>query len=165
MDWLCQSRRLYLSQCCSRSQGVNCMITSVPVKYLICCHYNAVNFHQNPHHRHPITRLRYGVSLVMFCCSHCSAACYIMISYTLHRENRVTWNRYSRLFFTSEDQLCTKLCVQEQSMNMTSLYQYLTFAWHHRSNVMMSQLLDRNDHPWRQWHNERSMTIFRGFCI
>ena len=44
----------------------------------------------------------------------------IVISYTLSREYRVVRNRYSRLFFTSEDRLCANLRVQEQLTNMTS---------------------------------------------
>ena len=38
----------------------------------------------------------------------------------LSREYRVVRNRYSRLFFASEDRLCAHLRVQEQSTNMTS---------------------------------------------
>ena len=44
----------------------------------------------------------------------------IIISYTLSREYRVAWNRYSRLLFTSEDRFCTSFHVQEQSMYMMS---------------------------------------------
>ena len=42
------------------------------------------------------------------------------------------------LLFTSEDRLCANLCVQEQSTNITSQCQYLTFAWRHRSTVVTS---------------------------
>ena len=44
----------------------------------------------------------------------------LIISYMLNREYRVVRNRYSRLLFTSEDRLCTNICVQEQPTNMTS---------------------------------------------
>ena len=43
-------------------------------------------------------------------------------------------NQYSWLLFSSEDHLCANLYMQEQSANMTSQCQYLTFAWHHKLN-------------------------------
>ena len=49
-------------------------------------------------------------------------------SYMLSREYRVVRNRYSRWLFTSEDRLCANLRAQEQSTNMMSQCQYLTFA-------------------------------------
>ena len=64
-------------------------------------------------------------------------------SYTLSREYRVAGYRYSRLLFTSEDRLCANLRVQWQSTNMTSQYQFLTFAWRHRSILMTSQCCEK----------------------
>ena len=40
----------------------------------------------------------------------------------LRREYQMIGNWYSRLLFTSEDQLCTNFHVQEQSTDMTSQY-------------------------------------------
>ena len=65
--------------------------------------------------------------------------CKNFVSYTLRREYRVVRYRYSRLLFTSEDRLCANLHVQEQSTNMTSQCQCLTFAWRHISTVVTSQ--------------------------
>ena len=62
-----------------------------------------------------------------------------IISYTLRREYRVVINRNSRLLFTSENRLCANLRVKEQLTHVTSQYQYLAFAWRHRSAVVTSQ--------------------------
>ena len=64
-------------------------------------------------------------------------ACKKMASYTLSREYRFVRYRYSRLLFTSEDRLCANLCKQEQSTNTTSECQCPTFAWRHRSTVLI----------------------------
>ena len=73
--------------------------------------------------------------------SLCIHLLYILyhISYTLNPEYRVVRNRYTRLLFTSEFHLCANLCVQEQSTNMTSQYQYPTFAWRHGSTAETSE--------------------------
>ena len=89
-----------------------------------------------------------------------------LISHTLSREYRVAGYWYSRLLFTSEDRLCANLRVQWQSTNMTSQYQFLAFAWRHRSIVVTSQCWVRKCHPWQQWRNELSMIVFSGFvCL
>ena len=38
-------------------------------------------------------------------------------------------------------------------------YQYLAFAWRHRSTVVTSQCKVVKDRPCRQWRNERSMIV------
>ena len=55
------------------------------------------------------------------------------IFYTIRPDYRMVGNRCSQVLFTSENRLCTNLLVQKQSTNMTSQYQYSTFAWRHRS--------------------------------
>ena len=65
------------------------------------------------------------------------------ISYRLSREYRMVRNRYSRLLFTSEDRLCANVREQEQSMNITSQYQYshvcLTSRINCGDDTMLSQ--------------------------
>ena len=55
----------------------------------------------------------------------------IVNSYTLSRKYQVAGNRYSRLFYSTEDKRCANLCVQEQSTNMTSQIHNIAFAWRH----------------------------------
>ena len=78
---------------------------------------------------------------IWFCALHSLGAWFpvFLLSYTLSREYRVVRDRYSGLLFTSEDRLCAKWRVQEQSTNMTSQCQYSTFAWRHRSTVVTSK--------------------------
>ena len=68
-------------------------------------------------------------------------------SYTLGCEYWVPRNWYSWLLFTSEDCFPANLCMQQQSANMTSLCQYPTFMWRHRSTVVTSQYWVRKDRP------------------
>ena len=51
------------------------------------------------------------------------------------------WGGKSIFMFvnTNEGKPCANLRVWEQSMNMTSWYQYLAFAWYHRSIVVTLQ--------------------------
>ena len=84
----------------------------------------------------------------------------ILYSWMLSRGYQVVRNWYSLLLFTSEDRFCANLSAQEQLTNMTSQYQYLAFAWHHRSTVAMSQCYVSNDRPWQEWRNEGSIIVF-----
>ena len=81
----------------------------------------------------------------------------LISNYFLHAKPwiPVAGYRYSRLLFTSEDRICANLRVQWQSTNMTSQYQFLAFAWRHRSIVVTSQCWVRKCHPWQQWRNAR----------
>ena len=84
------------------------------------------------------------------------------ISYRLSHGYQVTRNRYSRLLCPSEDRLCAKLRVQEQSTNMTSQCQNPTFAWRHRLTVVMSQSLANRfmSDPKIVIHGNECITLF-----
>ena len=56
------------------------------------------------------------------------------------------------------------LRVHEQSTNLTSKYQNLVFACRRRSTVVTSQFQIRKCRPWRQWRNERSLSVLVGLC-
>ena len=97
---------------------------------------------------------RWTLTTVCFCISYKYTHGFLLLhfsmiwfSYTLSREYRVTRNRYSRLLFTREDRLCTKLHVQGQSVNMTSQCQYPTVVSRHRYTVVASQYIVRKDRP------------------
>ena len=83
-------------------------------------------------------------------------------SYTLGREYRVMRNRYSRLLFTSEDRLCA-ICACKNNRQI----------WRHNASISRSRDVTdplwwrhvRNDRPWRQLRNERSMIVLAELCV
>ena len=68
----------------------------------------------------------------------------------------VAGNQYSQLLLinTGEYQLCTKLCVQEQMMSVTSQYQCFMFALHHRSTHIILLSLQ-----WRHIEHASQITL------
>ena len=87
-------------------------------------------------------KLRYSYTKIKVCDSCIMEYCLflklylkiLMFSYPLSHEYWMAGNRYSWLLFTSEDHICTNLCMQKQLMNMTSECQHQAFTWCHILN-------------------------------
>ena len=73
------------------------------------------------------------------------------VSYTLNRECQVVGNQYSRLLFTSEDQVCANLRVQEQSTCTSRSHDVVDQLWWRHNVKLEKVVLGDNGEVSKRW--------------